>query len=56
MKLSPNLRLKVKPTKKQMHLTHLELETMKLEKLLSFVREPPILTPPKDGKPEESAQ
>ncbi|XP_025990622.1 dynein intermediate chain 2, ciliary isoform X3 [Solenopsis invicta] len=48
LKLSPNLRIKVKPTKKQMHLSHTELESMKLEKLLSFVREPPVLTPPKD--------
>ncbi|XP_058796099.1 dynein intermediate chain 2, ciliary isoform X2 [Phymastichus coffea] len=55
LKLSPNLRMKVKPTKKQMHLSHIELETMKLEKLLSFVREPPILMPPEDGK-TDSAQ
>ncbi|XP_034947579.1 dynein intermediate chain 2, ciliary [Chelonus insularis] len=48
LKLSPNLRVKVKPTKKQMHLSHEELESMKLERLLSFVREPPILTAPKD--------
>ncbi|KYN45207.1 Dynein intermediate chain 2, ciliary [Trachymyrmex septentrionalis] len=48
LKLSPNLRIKVKPTKKQLHLSHMELESMKLEKLLSFVREPPVLTPPKD--------
>ncbi|XP_076240760.1 dynein intermediate chain 2, ciliary [Calliopsis andreniformis] len=48
LKLSPNLRIKVKPTKKQLHLTHRDLEIMKLEKLLSFVREPAVLTPPKD--------
>jgi len=48
LKLSPNLRIKVKPTKKQLHLSQAELESMKLEKLLSFVREPPVLTPPKD--------
>lgn len=48
LKLSPNLRIKVKPTKKQTHLSSAELETMKLEKLLSFVREPTTLTPPKD--------
>lgn len=48
LKLSPNLRVKVKPTKKQLHLTHRDLEIMKLERLLSFVREPPVLTPPKD--------
>lgn len=48
LKLSPNLRIKVKPTKKQLHLSHTELESMKLEKLLSFVREPPVLIAPKD--------
>ncbi|XP_014477799.1 PREDICTED: dynein intermediate chain 2, ciliary isoform X2 [Dinoponera quadriceps] len=48
LKLSPNLRIRVKPTKKQQHLSQMELESMKLEKLLSFVREPPVLTPPKD--------
>ncbi|XP_043501928.1 dynein intermediate chain 2, ciliary isoform X1 [Polistes fuscatus] len=52
LKLSPNLRVKVKPTKKQIDLTDTELECMKLEKLLSFIREPPILTPPKDVKLE----
>ncbi|XP_076393235.1 dynein intermediate chain 2, ciliary isoform X2 [Megachile rotundata] len=52
LKLSPNLRLKVKPTKKQLHLTHTELEVMKLEKLLSFVREPAVLVPPKDERIE----
>ncbi|XP_043284310.1 dynein intermediate chain 2, ciliary isoform X2 [Venturia canescens] len=50
LKLSPNLRVKVKPTKKQLHLSETELETMKLEKLLSFVREPPVLVPPKDAR------
>ncbi|KOC64238.1 Dynein intermediate chain 1, axonemal [Habropoda laboriosa] len=50
LKLSPNLRIKVKPTKKQIHLTHNELETMKLERLLSFVREPCVLPPPKDTR------
>nr|XP_031841350.1 dynein intermediate chain 2, ciliary isoform X2 [Nomia melanderi] len=48
LKLSPNLRIKVRPTKRQLHLTHRDLEIMKLEKLLSFVREPPILIPPED--------
>ena len=52
LKLSPNLRIKVKPTKKQLHLTHRELEIMKLERLLSFVREPAILPPPKDTRVE----
>ncbi|KAG7208577.1 hypothetical protein KM043_014788 [Ampulex compressa] len=50
LKLSPNLRVLVKPTKKQLHLSQTELETMKLEKLLSFVREPPVLALPKDAK------
>ncbi|XP_074093610.1 dynein intermediate chain 2, ciliary isoform X1 [Cotesia typhae] len=50
LKLSPNLRAKVKPTKKQMHLNHAELEAMKLERLLSFVREPPNLTTSKEKK------
>ncbi|XP_076162193.1 dynein intermediate chain 2, ciliary isoform X2 [Ptiloglossa arizonensis] len=50
LKLSPNLRLKVKPTKRQLHLTHQELEIMKLDKLLSFVREPSVLTPPEDTR------
>ncbi|XP_015597022.1 dynein intermediate chain 2, ciliary [Cephus cinctus] len=48
LKLSPNLRVRVKPTKKQLHLSQAELESLKLERLLSFVREPPVLTPPKD--------
>ncbi|XP_033354456.1 dynein intermediate chain 2, ciliary [Bombus vosnesenskii] len=52
LKLSPNLRLKVKPTKRQLHLTDRELEIMKLERLLSFVREPAILPPPKDIRVE----
>lgn len=50
LKLSPNLRVKVKPTKKQMQMSHAELESMKLEKLLSFVREPAVLIPPPDVK------
>lgn len=50
LKLSPNLRLKVKPTKKQLHLTHRELEIIKLERLLSFVREPLVLPQPKDTR------
>ncbi|XP_011505542.1 PREDICTED: dynein intermediate chain 2, ciliary [Ceratosolen solmsi marchali] len=50
MKLSPNLRLKVKLTKKQAHLSNYELESAKLDKLLSFVREPAVLIPPKDNK------
>ncbi|XP_066595061.1 dynein intermediate chain 2, ciliary isoform X2 [Prorops nasuta] len=50
LKLSPNLRIQVKPTKKQIHLSQRELEILKLDKLLSFIREPPTLTPPKDIK------
>jgi dynein intermediate chain 1 len=45
LKLSPNLRKKVKPPKKGPVLTERELELMKLEKLLALVREPPTLTP-----------
>ncbi|XP_046434111.1 dynein intermediate chain 2, ciliary isoform X2 [Neodiprion pinetum] len=48
LKLSPNLRLKIKPTKKQLQMTQYELEALKLERLLSFVREPPVLVPPPD--------
>ncbi|XP_026669001.1 dynein intermediate chain 2, ciliary-like, partial [Ceratina calcarata] len=52
LKLSPNLRVRVKPTKKQLHLTHSDLEILKLERLLSFVREPTVLPPPKDVRVE----
>lgn len=48
MKLSPNLRIKTKATKKQANMSQDDLEKAKLEKLLSFVREPPVLVPPKD--------
>jgi dynein intermediate chain 1, axonemal len=41
LKLSPNLRLKVKPPKKQQNLDHVTLETQKLDRLLSLVREVP---------------
>lgn len=41
LKLSPNLRLKVKPPKKQQNLDQLFLQNQKLEKLLSLVRELP---------------
>jgi hypothetical protein len=44
LKLSPNLRKKVKPPKKGPVHTEKELELMKLEKLLALVREPPTLT------------
>ncbi|XP_069669173.1 dynein intermediate chain 2, ciliary [Periplaneta americana] len=48
LKLSPNLRKKVKPPKKGPTYTERELELMKLEKLLALVREPPTLTRPPD--------
>ncbi|TDG50683.1 hypothetical protein AWZ03_002987 [Drosophila navojoa] len=41
LKLSPNLRLMVKPPKKQLYLDQLTLQNAKLEKLLSLVRELP---------------
>jgi hypothetical protein len=48
LKLSPNLRKKVKPPKKGPVYTERELELMKLEKLLALVREPPTLAPLSD--------
>lgn len=41
LKLSPNLRLKCKPPKKQLILDQHALQEMKLERLLSLVREMP---------------
>lgn len=41
LKLSPNLRLKVKPPKKQQNIEQDVLQQQKLEKLLSLVRELP---------------
>lgn len=41
LKLSPNLRLKVKPPKKQQNVEQEVLQLQKLEKLLSLVRELP---------------
>lgn len=41
LKLSPNLRLMVKPPKKQLYLDQNTLQIQKLEKLLSLVRELP---------------
>lgn len=41
LKLSPNLRLKVKPPKKQMNIEQSVLQVQKLDKLLSLVRELP---------------
>lgn len=40
LKLSPNLRVKPKPPKKQQFFDPKQLELMKLEKLLALVREP----------------
>lgn len=48
LKLSPNLRVKPKATKKQAHLTAHELEVLKMDKLLALVREPFILQRPAD--------
>lgn len=49
LKLSPNLRLKAKaPKKKDIVYEQRDLEIMKLEKILSVVREPNILVPPSD--------
>ncbi|KAK9878543.1 hypothetical protein WA026_022440 [Henosepilachna vigintioctopunctata] len=48
LKLSPNLRIMCKPPKKQQHLDQFTLQCMKLDKLLSLVREPETLTPPPD--------
>ncbi|XP_075214914.1 dynein intermediate chain 2, ciliary [Lycorma delicatula] len=54
VKLSPNLRIKPKPPKKQQTIDPLQLEIMKLEKLLALVREPQKLTPPVDAESTES--
>nr|CAD7570900.1 unnamed protein product [Timema californicum] len=48
LKLSPNLRKKVRPPKKGPPIEPRQLEIMKLEKLLALVREPPVLTKPPD--------
>jgi hypothetical protein len=48
LKLSPNLRKKVKPPKKGPVHTEREWEIMKLEKLLALVQEPPTLSPAPD--------
>lgn len=41
LKLSPNLRLKVKPPKKMQHIDQSVLQVQKLDRLLSLVRELP---------------
>ncbi|XP_074036746.1 dynein intermediate chain 2, ciliary isoform X2 [Leptinotarsa decemlineata] len=48
LKLSPNLRIPCKAPKKQQHLDQWTLQCMKLDKLLSLVREPVTLTLPDD--------
>ncbi|XP_022903959.1 dynein intermediate chain 2, ciliary [Onthophagus taurus] len=48
LKLSPNLRVMCKPPKKQQYLDQWTLQCMKLDKLLSLVREPVTLTLPPD--------
>ncbi|RZF40619.1 hypothetical protein LSTR_LSTR007502 [Laodelphax striatellus] len=48
VKLSPNLRIKPKPPKKQQIIDERTLEIMKLEKLLALVREPQKITAPVD--------
>lgn len=49
LKLSPNLRLKAKPPKKKdVQMEPRDLEILKLEKILSFVREPDVLEFPPD--------
>ncbi|XP_068082083.1 dynein intermediate chain 2, ciliary-like [Anabrus simplex] len=48
LKLSPNLRKKVKPPKKGPQLEPRELEILKLEKLLALVREPAALSHTKE--------
>lgn len=48
LKLSPNLRIPCKPPKKQQNLDQWTLQCMKLDKLLSLVREPVTLDLPED--------
>lgn len=48
LKLSPNLRIKPKPAKKQAHVDQHTLEVWKLDKLLALVREPQKVAPPPD--------
>ncbi|KAJ8983052.1 hypothetical protein NQ317_013257 [Molorchus minor] len=48
LKLSPNLRLPCKAPKKQQHLDQWTLQCMKLDRILSLVREPVTLTLPPD--------
>ena len=49
LKLSPNLRLKAKVSKKKdNYVEPRDLEINKLEKILSYVTEPTVLVPPPD--------
>ncbi|KAK9878542.1 hypothetical protein WA026_022439 [Henosepilachna vigintioctopunctata] len=48
LKLSPNLRVMCKPTKKQQHLDQSVLQCMKMDKLLALVREPETESPPQE--------
>lgn len=54
LKLSPNLRIKPKPPKKQQFFDPRMLEIMKLEKLLALVREPSNSAPTKDNESVKS--
>ncbi|XP_076260407.1 dynein intermediate chain 2, ciliary [Rhynchophorus ferrugineus] len=55
LKLSPNLRIPCKAPKKQQHLDQWTLQCMKLDKLLSLVREPVNLTLPEDTAESEDS-
>ncbi|KAJ8925798.1 hypothetical protein NQ315_009648 [Exocentrus adspersus] len=55
LKLSPNLRIPCKAPKKQQHLDQWTLQCMKLDKLLSLVREPVTLTLPEDTAGSEES-
>ncbi|KAJ8933169.1 hypothetical protein NQ314_014176, partial [Rhamnusium bicolor] len=55
LKLSPNLRIPCKAPKKQQYLDQWTLQCMKLDKLLSLVREPVKLTLPEDTAGSEDS-
>ncbi|XP_066252979.1 dynein intermediate chain 2, ciliary [Euwallacea similis] len=55
LKLSPNLRIPCKAPKKQQYLDQRTLQCMKLDKLLSLVREPVTLTLPDDTAGTETS-
>ncbi|CAG9760660.1 unnamed protein product [Ceutorhynchus assimilis] len=55
LKLSPNLRIPCKAPKKQQHLDQWTLQCMKLDRLLSLVREPVNLTLPEDTAGSEES-